>query len=62
MRPRRTIQNSKVKIQNIKLSPRQELGPAATPFCRDGRCAACYPRGPQAAKKILDYDLGMGAI
>lgn len=38
------------------LSPIQELEPGATP-CRGGRCAACYPRGPQQLnKKYLDYD------
>ena len=53
--------NSTLNIQHSTfiLSPRQELGPAATPFYRGGRCAARYPRGPQAAinKKIPDYDL-----
>ena len=40
------------------LSPMQELEPAATP-CRGGRCAACYPHGPPAAKtnKYFNYDL-----
>ena len=42
----------------ITSSPIQELEPGATP-CRNGRCAARYPHGPQqpANKNTLDYDV-----